>query len=196
MNCDTETAIDLSDEKAEQNQQLVESDRSSFEENQIVGKRKRKQVGRRGLKSPQSIEVKKVTDNQPTLKKTKKDNKEPNAAEPSSVKAREDRVLRKRNWKQSALSSSQSTIKAQEWKTKQSKSRPATRDKPDKMKAMDEVFNTTEAEPIEEQDEQQEVLDQDQDPEHSSPLVFRQKDLSLNSGKISDRGRLQIFLLN
>ncbi|XP_039983520.1 ankyrin repeat domain-containing protein 11 isoform X2 [Xiphias gladius] len=179
MNFDVQAEKDLSDEKAKQNKLPVEFERSSPEESQILGKQRRKQTGQWWLSSPQITEVIKVTDNQPMLKKFKQHNKEPSAAEPSPVKAKKDRVLKKRNQKQPVPSSSQSTIKAKEKKTRWNKNRPATGDTADKMKATDEVFNTTEAEQIE---QQQEVLDQDHDPVHSSPLVFKHKDLSLNSG--------------
>ncbi|XP_040921200.1 enolase-phosphatase E1 isoform X2 [Toxotes jaculatrix] len=177
LNSDAQTAKDLEDGKAKQNKLATESEGSLCEERQILGKRKRKQTGQWWLNCPQSTEETKVTDNQPTLKKSKQHSKEPSATE-SSAKAKKDRILKKRNQKRPAELSSQNTINATENKAKRNKNRPAKEDTPDKMKATDEVFNTTETE-----QQQQEVPNQDLDPVQLSPLVFTHRDLSLNSGR-------------
>ncbi|XP_071341242.1 neurofilament heavy polypeptide [Trachinotus anak] len=179
INSDAETVKHVADGKAKQTTLPVMSEGSLSEESQILGKRKRKPTGQWWLSS-QSTEKTNVTDNQPTLKKSKKRNKEPRAAEPSPVKAKKDRVLKKGNQKQPAPSSSQSTINSKEKKAKRNKNRPARGDK--KMKATDEIFNVIEAEQVEEQQQQQKVSDQDLDPAQSSPLVLTHRDLSLHSG--------------
>ncbi|XP_056221085.1 protein piccolo [Seriola aureovittata] len=182
MNSDAQTAEDLADGKTKQNTLSVVSEGSLSEESQILGKRKRKQTGQWWLSGTQSAEETKATDNQPTLKKSKQHNKEPSATEPSPVKAKKDRPLKKRNQKQPAPSSSQSTTLARERKPKQNKKGGVSREK---TKAVDEVFNTIEAEQFEEQQQQEEeeVPDHDLDPVHSSPLVLAHRDLSLNPGE-------------
>ncbi|XP_044031705.1 uncharacterized protein si:ch211-161h7.4 isoform X2 [Siniperca chuatsi] len=154
---------------------------SLSEDSQILGKRKRRQTGQWWLSRPQSTEETKVTDNQPTLKKSKQNNKKPSTAVPSSVKTKKDRVLlKRRNQTQTALSSSQNTNKAKEKKTKQNKNRNTRGDTSDKIKATDKVYNAIEAEQIEAQ--QQEILNQDPDLVQSSPLDLTHRDHNLNSG--------------
>ncbi|GAA6214990.1 microtubule-associated protein 1B-like [Lates japonicus] len=185
MNSDAQTAKDLEDGEAEQNRLPVVSQGSSSEEGQVLGKRKRKQTGQWWLCTPPCTEETVISDNQPTLKKSKQHKKEPRAAEPSPVKAEKDRVLKKSYQKQSAPLSSHNTVKAKkEKKTKQYKNRPAREDMPGRMKATDEVFHFTEAEQVEEEQQEEEEVapDQDLDPLQSSPLVFTHRDLSLNSG--------------
>lgn len=135
--------------------------------------------------TPPCTEETAISDNQPTLKKSKQHKKEPRAAEPSPVNAEKDRVLKKSYQKQSAPLSSHNTVKAKkEKKTKQYKNRPVREDTPGRMKATDEVFHVTEAEQVEEEQQEEEEVapDQDLDPVQSSPLVFTHRDLSLNSG--------------
>ncbi|XP_074477880.1 uncharacterized protein LOC141759590 isoform X2 [Sebastes fasciatus] len=158
---------DFAAEKDKHKKLAVGSEGSSSEDDQILGNRKRRH---------RTTEESKVTDNQPTLKKTKRHNKEPSAAEaPSPVKAKEDRVLKKRNQTQRAPSSSQDMNIAKEKKTKRNKNRNTRRDT-----RPDEVVHTTEAEQFEEQ-EQQEVAHQDLDVH--SPLVLTQRSHSLISGE-------------
>lgn len=140
---------------------------------------------------PESTEETKVTDNHPTLKKSKQNNKEPSAAVPSSVKAKKDRVLKRRNQTLPAPLSSQNTNKANGKKNRQNQNRNTRGDASDKMKATDKGFDAIEAEQTEEQ--QQEVPDQDLDPLQSSPLVLVQRDCSLNSGKVNGGGSTQIL---
>ncbi|XP_028289400.1 protein IWS1 homolog isoform X3 [Parambassis ranga] len=84
----------LTDGMSEQNQPPGDSEENSSEVSQIHGKRKRKQTGLWWLSCPQSTEE---TDNhQPTLKKSKENNKKPNTAETSPIKAK-GKVFKKRN---------------------------------------------------------------------------------------------------
>ncbi|XP_042366612.1 titin isoform X2 [Plectropomus leopardus] len=170
---------DLADGKDKHNKLAIVSEQSSSEDNQILGKRKRRQPGEWWLSS-QTTEETKITDNQPTLKKSKQNNKKPSAAVPSPVKAKKDRVLKRRSGTPPAPSSNQNTNKSKEKKSKQRKSRNTKGDTSDK------VFHTTEAEQIEGQ-EQQEVLDQSLD-EQTSPLVLTHRELSLSSAPVSTRG--------
>lgn len=179
------------DVKDKENNLLVESERSSSEDCQFLGKRKRRQTGHWWLSNPQSKEETEVINNQATLKKSKRNNKEPSTAVPSPVKAKKGRVLKRKTQTQPASSSSQNRNKAKEKKNKQNKNRNTIGDTPEKMKATDEAFGAIEAEQNEEQEQQQqqqEVPDQDLDPLQSSPLVLTHRDHSHNSGKVSGGG--------
>ncbi|XP_031706442.1 uncharacterized protein LOC116385269 [Anarrhichthys ocellatus] len=150
------------------------SDGSSSEDHQILGKRKKRPPGQ-WWSGQQIIEETKVTDDQPTLKKSKQHNQEPSAAAPSPVETKKDRVLKKRKQMQPAPPSTQNTNKAKGKKTKRNKN--TTKDS-----RPDEVFQAIEAEQYEEQQQQQQE-DQDQDLDgQSSRLVLSRKDHSLNSG--------------
>ncbi|XP_023122063.2 uncharacterized protein si:ch211-161h7.4 isoform X1 [Amphiprion ocellaris] len=173
---DKEILTSEADGKSKQTKQPVVSTESSSEDSQVLGKRKRRQMGQWWLSCPQTTDE--TENQQPTLKKTKQNKKEPNSVVPSPVKVK--KVYKKRNQKEPAPLSSPNMNKAKEKKTKQNKKRNARVDKPDK-KTRAEVLSTTEAEQTEEQ-EQQELPDQDLDPELSSPLVFAHRDHSLNSG--------------
>lgn len=174
-----QTAKALADGKAKRNRLPVVSAGSLSEDSEVIGKRKRKQPGEWWLSCPESIEETKVTDNQPTIKKPKQNNKESRAGLPSPVKVKKDRVLKRRNQKQPAPASSEHTNTAEEKTTKRNINRIRRGETPDKRKTTD-VFNTIEVEQIEDQD----VPDQDLDVEDLSPLVFAQRDLSLSSGKV------------
>ncbi|XP_051267354.1 nucleolar protein dao-5 isoform X2 [Dicentrarchus labrax] len=185
---DAEDLVSLSDKEivnseaqTDQKEQIklpIVSEESSSDNSQIVGKRKRRQTGNWWLSCQQSTEETKVTDNQPTVKKSKQNNKEPSAAAPSPVKTKKDRVLKQKSQSQPASPSSQNTNKGKEKKTRRNRNRNTRGDTPEKMKASEEAFDVLEAEQIDEQ--QQEVPDQDLDPVQSSPLIH--KDHSLNSG--------------
>ncbi|TDG97321.1 hypothetical protein EPR50_G00224760 [Perca flavescens] len=175
MNSEAQTERDLADGKDKRNKLPVVSEGSSSED-QILGrgKRKRRQPGQWWLDNLITEETK-VTDNQPTLKKLKQHSQEPSATVPSPVKAKKNRVLKKRNLTQPAPSPSHNTNKAKEKKTKQNKNRKTRGD------TADEVFHTNKAEQFEEQ-QQQEVVDQDLD-DQSSPLDLTHRDHSHNSGQ-------------
>lgn len=158
-----------------QNNQSVVSKGTSSEDCQVLGKRKRKSTGEWWLSCPQSTEE---ADNsqQATQKKSKQKPKDSSEAVPSPAKAKKDKASKKRNQKQLKVLPSQETSKFKKRKTKQSEKGNKQGEKLDKMKAIDKELVT--AEP-----EQQEVPDQELDQE-SSPLVFTQRDHSLNSGKV------------
>ncbi|XP_059182708.1 nucleolar and coiled-body phosphoprotein 1 isoform X2 [Centropristis striata] len=180
------------------------SEESSPEDIQIVGKRKRRVPGQWWLDHQTSLETQ-VTDNEPTLKKSKQNNKVPQAAAAaaaaqspmkakkdreasmspvkakknraaaaSPLKGKKDRVLKKTNQRKPAPSPRKTTNKTKEKKTKQNKNINTRGDTPDK------VFHTAETEQVEEL--LQEVPDQDLDLQ-SSPLVFSHRDHSHDSGK-------------
>lgn len=149
------------------------SKESSSADDQIAGKRKRRQPGQWWMNSSEKTEETNVTERLPTVKKSKRKNTEPlNVAVPSPVKSKKDGDLEQ----QPGPSSSQKTNKAREKKTKQSKNRNQERKTPRKTKASQEVFVETEAEQIEQQEAS--------DPLHSSPLVLPHRDHSSSSGKI------------
>ncbi|XP_038584420.1 titin homolog isoform X2 [Micropterus salmoides] len=179
-NSEAQTENDLADGNDKQNKLPVVSEGSSSEDSQMLGKRKRRQTGQWWLSCPQSTEETKVTDHQPTLKKSKPNNKEPSAAGPSPAKTKKERVLKRRNQTHKAPSSIQNTNKTKEKKTKRNKNRNTREDTPDKKKVTDKVLNGFEAEQIEEQ--QQEIVDQDPVPVDSSPLDLTHRDHSLSSG--------------
>ncbi|KAM6908115.1 uncharacterized protein PEZ65_016426 [Lycodopsis pacificus] len=143
------------------------SDRSSSEDHQILGKRRKRPPGQ-WWSGQQITEETKLTDDQPTLKKSKQHNQEPSAAAPSPVETKKDRVLKKRKQTQPAPPSTQNTNKAKGKKTKQNKNTTDSRP--------DEVFQAIEAEQQQQEDQDQELDGQ------SSPLVLSRKDHSLNSG--------------
>lgn len=190
-NSEAQTENDLADGNDKQNKLPVVSEGSSSEDSQMLGKRKRRQTGQWWLSCPQSTEETKVTDHQPTLKKSKPNNKEPSAAGPSPAKTKKERVLKRRNQTHKAPSSIQNTNKTKEKKTKRNKNRNTREDTPDKKKVTDKVLNGFEAEQIEEQ--QQEIVDQDPVPVDSSPLDLTHRDHSLSSGKVSDGGSIPLL---
>ncbi|XP_010751326.3 nucleolar and coiled-body phosphoprotein 1 isoform X1 [Larimichthys crocea] len=144
------------------------------EDCQIPVKRKRQQTGEWWLCRPEKTEETKVTDKQPTPKKSKQPSKKPSEEVPSPVKTKKDRVLKRGSQTKCAPSSSQKTNKASERKNKQNKSRRGT---PGKTKASEEIFDVI----VEEQIDEQEQLE-DLDPVDSSPLVLVHRDHSLDSG--------------
>lgn len=160
---------------------------SSSEDSDVIGKRKRKQPGQWWLSNHQSTEEIKVTDKQPTLKKSKQNNKDPRAGVPSPIKEKKDRVLKRRHQKQPVPASSENTHTVEVKKTKR-KNRIARGETPDKRKT-DEVFKTMEMEQIEEQHD----VPHDDPDLHLSPLVFAERDLSLSSGKVKEKEVLIFF---
>lgn len=148
------------------------------EDCQIPVKRKRQQTGEWWLCRPEKTEETKVTDKQPTPKKSKQHSKKPSEEVPSPVKTKKDRVLKRTSQTKCAPSSSQKTNKGSERKNKQNKSRRGT---PGKTKASEEIFDVI----VEEQIDEQEQLE-DLDPVDSSPLVLVHRDHSLDSGKVEE----------
>lgn len=128
-NSEAQTENDLADGNDKQNKLPVVSEGSSSEDSQMLGKRKRRQTGQWWLSCPQSTEETKVTDHQPTLKKSKPNNKEPSAAGPSPAKTKKERVLKRRNQTHKAPSSIQNTNKTKEKKTKRNKNRNTREDR-------------------------------------------------------------------
>lgn len=183
MTSEAQTAKDLADGEDKHNRLPVVSEGNSSEDSQFLGKRKRRQTGKWWVSSPHSPEEAKVTDNQPTLKRSKQNNTQPSAAVPSPVQTKKNKVLKRRNKTQPEPSSSRNTHKAKEKKTKRNNNKNTRGDTPHEMKATDKIFNAIEAEQIEEEEQQQEVPDQDLDPVQSSPLVLAHRDHSLNSSK-------------
>uniref|UniRef100_A0A3Q3CUQ4 Titin-like n=1 Tax=Haplochromis burtoni TaxID=8153 RepID=A0A3Q3CUQ4_HAPBU len=172
MNCET-------DGQVKQNNQPVVSKGTSSEDCQVLGKRKRKSTGEWWLSCPQSTEE---ADNsqQATQKKSKQKPKDSSEAVPSPAKAKKDKASKKRNQKQLKVLPNQETSEFKKRKTKQSEKGNKQGEKLDKMKAIDKDLVTAEPEHAD-GPEQQEVPDQELDQE-SSPLVFTQRDHSLNSG--------------
>ncbi|XP_073345016.1 uncharacterized protein [Pagrus major] len=170
----SETQVDVKDK---QNRPPAVSKESSSEDIQSPGKRKRRQPGQWWVSGSPSKEETKVTDSQPTMKRSKQSRKEPIAAVSSPVKTKKDGRMKRTN--QPAPSPSQKTNKAKEKKTSRNRNRKTKGDTPDKVKAS-EVFDMGEAEQIEEQD--QEVPNEDKGPAESSPLVFAPREHSQNTG--------------
>ena len=182
------------DEKDKQNKLPVVSEESSSEDSPTLGKRKRRPPGQWWLSCSENTEETKVTDNRPTLKKAKQSKKELPTTGPSPVKSKKDRVLKKRNQAEPVASSSKNTNKAKEKKTKQNKKRITERgEMADKMKASESVFSATEAEPTEEQQQEEKVLDQDS--VESCPLVLAHRDHSQNSGKVNGEGSTECLIV-
>ncbi len=175
INSEAQTAKDLADGKDKHNKLPAVSGGSSSEDSQFLGKRKRRQTGQWWL----STEEAKVTDNQPTLKRSKQNNREPSAAAPSPKK-KKNKVLKRRNQTQPEPLPSRNTNTAKEKRTKRNRNRSTRGDTPDEMKATDGAFDAIEAE----QTEEQAVPEQDPDPVQSSPLVLTHRDHSHNSGKM------------
>lgn len=157
-------------------------------DDEITGKRKRKQPGQWWLNSPERTEETKATESQPTLKKSKQTNREPSPAVASPVK--KSRALKKGDETQPVSSSSQSTSKAQDKRTKQNENRSKRAGTSRRRTRIQEVFAVNEAEQI----QHQEVQDQDLDPPQSSPLANR--DHSLNSGKFTVKEVLRVLIPN
>ncbi|KAM8823064.1 uncharacterized protein AB9W97_005175 isoform 2-T2 [Spinachia spinachia] len=122
MNCDAQTESDIADEMDKINKPVVSKETSS-EENVIHWKRKRRPVGE-WWSNQQITEETKPSDSQPTVKKSKKDNREP-------VKTKKDPVLKKIN---STQPSSQNPNKSKGRKNKLSKIKNTREDsRPDKV---------------------------------------------------------------
>lgn len=179
---DKETMNCEADGQAKQNNHPVVSEGSSSEDCQVLGKRKRKLTGAWWLSCPQSAEE---TDSnqQPKQKQSKRKPKEPSAAVCSPTKAKKEKVSKKTNQKKLQVSPDQQTSEAERRETKRRNKGNKRGDALDKVKATNEEFITAAPEQTEEQ-EQQEVPDQDPDQEESNPLMFTQRDLSVNTGKI------------
>ncbi|XP_030612588.1 uncharacterized protein LOC115799515 isoform X4 [Archocentrus centrarchus] len=171
---DKETVNCEANGKAKQNNRPVVSEGSSSEDCQVLGKRKRKPTGAWWLSCPGSTEET-HNDQQSTQKKSKQKPEEPSAGVSSPAKAKKEKVSKKRNQKRLEVLPGQQTSKAGKRKTKQSKK---GNKRGDTMKETNEEFMAA----VPEQSEQQEVPDHDPDQEECSPLMFTQRDLSLNSG--------------
>lgn len=158
--------------KAKQNKVPVVSEGSFSDDSQVSGKRKRKQPGQWWLSCSQSTEEAKVTDNLPTLKKSKGTNKEVTAEVPSPVKPKKDGVSKRRNQKQHAPSSYEYTNTAEERNPKRKEKNRMTKDK---KQTTDEEFKATEVVLVESQDLQPDLQEQD---------IFAHRDLNLSAGKV------------
>ncbi|KAM9713322.1 uncharacterized protein ACNS7B_023551 isoform 2-T2 [Menidia menidia] len=172
---DSEAQGYLSDERTTGNKQPGASSGSVSEDAGLLGKRKRRKTGQWWLNSPQDTEE--TESQQPTIKRSKQKNKEPNPAGRSPAKARNEKVNKKISQKQPAKIPSKHSEKSKQKKTKQNKKRNGKGDEADKIKAAGEIFSADEAEP-----EQQDICNQDLDPQQSIPLVFSHRDHSLSSG--------------
>lgn len=156
------------DGASERKKQAVDSEESSSEACQLPRMRKQTPAGQRGLKCPQHTEE--TDKQQATFKKSKQNNRKPSAAETSPVaNAKKDTLMRKEKQKRSA-----STNKSTEKKRKRNKNTDTS----------DEKHKTGEVFKLAEELEQQDIPDQDLNQEHSSPLVFTHKDISLNTGEV------------
>lgn len=174
-----QNAKTLADGNVEQDKLHSVSTGSSSEESNFLGRRKRKQPGHWWLSCPQITEETKVTDKQPTPKKSKQNNKDPTAGVLSPVKAKKDRVLKRRHQKQLVTASSENTNTEKKTKRKNKSAREET---PDGRKPTDEVFKTMEIEQIEDHNKQHNVPDEDPDLQ-LSPLVLAKRDLGVGSGE-------------
>lgn len=150
------------------------SEEGSSGDDEIIGKRKRRQPGQWWLNSSERTEETKAAESQPTLKKSKQTNREPTIAVASPVK--KNRASKKGTQTQPVSSSSRSTSKARDKRTKQNENR-SKRGGTSSQRTEREVFVVNEAKQI----QHQEVQAQDLDPLQSSPLTHR--DHGLNSGK-------------
>lgn len=160
------------DERNTANKHPAGPGEGSSGESEDLGKRKRKQTGQWWLSCPQSTEE--TQSWQPTPKKSKQPSKDSKAAVISPVKTKKGNINKRKTTQKSPVKlSSEHTGK--ERKSKQTKKKPTREATPDRMKAADEIPNTSAAE-----QEQQEIPDQQQ----SSPLVFAHRDLSTDSGQI------------
>ncbi|XP_029004980.1 neurofilament heavy polypeptide [Betta splendens] len=168
-----QTGKTLADEKAEQIAPPAGSTGSSSEDSEFFGKRKRKQPGQWWISCPQNAEETKVTDNQPTTKKSKPNKRQPTAELPSPIKPKKDKDLKKINQKLSVPVASKHTNTAADKKKKLNVKRRV--ETPDKRK-------TTDVEQIDVKDQQLDVAGQDQVHEDLSPFKFAPRHLSLGSG--------------
>lgn len=162
------------------------SEEGSPGDDEIIGKRKRRQPGQWWLNSSDRTKETKAAESQPTLKKSKQTDREPSAAVASPVK--KNRVSKKGNQSQPASSSSRSTSKAQDKRTKPKENRSKRGGTSSQRTEIREGFDVNEAKQI----QRQEVQDQDLDPVQSSPLVHR--DHSLNSGKFMVKEALRVLI--
>ncbi|KAM3593213.1 uncharacterized protein V6R79_007819 [Siganus canaliculatus] len=149
------------------------SEEASAEDSLILGKRKRKPTGQWWLSCPVDTESAKVTDKQPRLKKSKKNDKEPSAAATSSpAKTKKQKVMKTGAEMQPSPSSRKITKeKSSKEKTNPAKSKKNKNNAAERLKAS--AF---------EEEEQQEALDQDLDSQPSSPLDLSHRDHNVPSG--------------
>lgn len=168
-------------EERDKHSKLPVSEERSPGDSPIIGKRKRRQPGEWWMSSSQTAEETDVPARQPTPKKSKQNKKEPEMALISPVKAKKGGTAKRRNQKQPAPSPVEKTERGtlkkgnKEMRDKQNDNLNLKGCSPGRRKLFDEV----EAEQI----KQQEVMDQDQHPLHSSPLFLPDRDHSLNSSK-------------
>ncbi|KAM9333335.1 uncharacterized protein KZ484_018354 isoform 2-T3 [Pholidichthys leucotaenia] len=160
--------------KAKQNNRPVISEEGSSEDNQVLGKRKRKQTGQWWLSNPQTTDN--MADHQSTIKKPNPKRTKPSAAEPSNENAKKDKVLKSKN-KEPELLSSQCTNNCKEKNTEQNEKETKQRGASGKRKVAIDVFNTPEPDHTEHRE-----VPKDLDEEESSPLVLKKRDPSINSG--------------
>ncbi|XP_061820895.1 uncharacterized protein [Nerophis lumbriciformis] len=138
--------VDLADGKPEQNESFSFG-ASSSEEKRVVGKRKRNPPGEWWVSSPQNTEQPELRDRPPGVKKSKQ--MEPSTSSP--VKAQKERILKR--------------------KTKESKKTREAKVKITKRSGGGETDNREDAE-LRSPQEKQEILQQDLEPQSSSPLEF------------------------
>lgn len=158
------------------------SEESSTGDSPIIQKRKRRQPGEWWVSSCERPEDTDVPDSQPTPKKAKQNKKEPKISL-NSPETGKDRVEKKRTQKQPAQSSLP--------KPKTQPLKNGNKEKRDKQKnnlnlkgcapGRRKLFDEVEAGQV----EQQEVVDQDLGPVHSSPLILPERDHSHNPSKKS-----------
>ncbi|KAM4718043.1 uncharacterized protein FYW61_015982 isoform 2-T2 [Anableps anableps] len=158
------------DGEAKQDKKSATSTSSSSEDAPLPRKRKKLQPGDWWVSCPQSPAK---TENPQPLKKSKQNSKEPSTAVPSTFKNKKDKMPSRRNPNEPTKLSSDHTDEAKESKRKQTKRRNARDVKIEETAA--KLF-TAETEL-----EEKQIPSQDQD-EELSPLVFSERDHSLNSG--------------
>lgn len=163
--------------EVKQDKKSTASSSSSSAEAQLSRKRKKQQPGGWWVSSPANPEQAEAP--QP-LKKSKLKSKEPCTAVPLTVKNKKDKAPARRNSKEPTKSASDDTNDVKESKRKPPKRRNA-RDVKNKETAEKSRRAVAEL-------EEQQIPDQELD-EHSSPLVFSQRDHSLNSRKMTRAGK-------
>ncbi|XP_034024923.1 nucleolar protein dao-5 [Thalassophryne amazonica] len=105
------SAEEISEAQAAKGLLNVKPEPSSFKDDQVLSKRKRKLPGQWWLSSSQSADEAKGTYNQLLVKKSKENLKTQRAAGRLPVKVEKDAVLKKRNQKQTEPSTQSSTLK-------------------------------------------------------------------------------------
>ncbi|XP_034562251.1 neurofilament heavy polypeptide isoform X2 [Notolabrus celidotus] len=173
VDSEAQTATAPLDGNDEQNNLPLVSERSSAENDQAPGKRRRKQTRQWWLTSPEQTQA---TDRQPV--KTAKQIKGINAAAPPPVTAKKDKVLKRKGKREPVSSSDHVAKKAKGNKAKQSNNRNRTKNTPVKIKATEEEV---EAEREEKWGQEDEVPDED-GGDQSNPMDLTHRDRSLRTG--------------